>query len=384
MLDSRDKEGLFPIWLVLTRKAILVALLASAALYAQYLDPVGASFCGLHSGCEAVRRSGLGYFGSRFLSIPLGGLVAYAVVFGVSLARPAERFTAWLATAGAVVALGLLLTQAFYVHAFCWLCCVVDATAILAAGFAWMGAREARAGGVGADPLRPATWVGLAVLLCLVPVGWVAVKPMPPVPAEIRALYVPGKINVVEFADFECPYCRALHPVLQRVREDYPAERVNFMRKQVPLPMHGDAVPAARADVCAEAQGKGEELANRLVTLDLTASSIRRAAVGVGVNPSEFDACLASKAPDARIAADTALLDAAGFEGLPTTYVGDKRLLGAVSEAAIRDAFDRAAKEHSDTSIPGPIYLGLAFALLAAVAWLGRTRRATLQHGTTG
>lgn len=382
MPDSRDKEGLFPIWLVLTRKAILVALLASAALYAQYLDPVGASFCGLHSGCEAVRRSGLGYFGSRFLSIPLGGLVAYGVVFAVSLLRP--RFTAWLATAGAVVALGLLLTQAFYVHAFCWLCVVVDTTAILAAVFAWFFVREARADGVGADPLKLTTWVALAVLLCLVPVGWVAVKPMPPVPAEIRALYVPGKINVVEFADFECPYCRALHPVLKGVRESYPADRVNFMRKQVPLPMHGDAVPAARADVCAEAQGKGEELANRLVTLDLTASSIRRAAVGVGVNSSEFDACLASKVPDARIAADTALLDAAGFEGLPTTYVGDKRLLGAVSEAAIRDAFDRAAKEHPDASIPGPIYLGLALALLLAVAWLGRTRRATLQHGTTG
>src|SRR6185503_6117111 len=96
--------------------------------------------------------------------------------------------------------------------------------------------------------------------------------------AVVRAVYEPGKINVVEFADFECPYCRALHPVLKRVIQDYPADRVHFVRKHVPLEMHELARPAARAAVCTEEQGKGEAMADALVQAELSEAAIRRAA----------------------------------------------------------------------------------------------------------
>jgi hypothetical protein len=69
--DSRVPTGL-----VLCRVAVLVALLASSALYVHYLNPADSGLCGLHSGCEDVRRSALSYFQSRFLSMPLVGVMA--------------------------------------------------------------------------------------------------------------------------------------------------------------------------------------------------------------------------------------------------------------------------------------------------------------------
>jgi protein-disulfide isomerase/uncharacterized membrane protein len=381
--DRRDDELRPGTWLVLTRAAVLLALVASAALYAQYLNPAQASFCGHGGGCEAVRRSGLGYFfGNRLLSVPLVGLVAYGTVLVVSVRSPRSRATLRLTAAGALIAVLLVAVQALYVHAFCWLCLVVDLSAVAAALFAGCDARGTGPELPGRrDPLRRAAWFALGSLAVATPLVWVRVKPQPPVPDVIRALYVPGKVNVVEFQDFECPFCRALYPILKRVLADYPPGEVHFVRKQVPLESHEEARPAARADVCAEEQGKGDALADKLVEIDLSASTIRRAALETGVDPERFDRCLASPDPDARIDADVATLKAAGMEGLPTTYIGGKRLLGLVSEAAVRDAMDRAARGEEERGVPGPIYLALAIALALAAGWLGRSSRATVLDG---
>jgi uncharacterized membrane protein len=371
------------LWSGLCRLALLFVLAASAALYVQYLDPAEAAFCGLGSGCEAVRRAGFSYFfGSRFLSLPLFGLVAYGTVLVTSLAAPRSRWTYFFTASGAAGAVVLIGLQALFVHAFCWLCLVVDVGALFAALFAHLDDREKLGKPEDArDPLRPVTWMALAIVSIAAPVVWVSVKPAPPVPSVIRALYEPGKINVVEFADFECPFCRKLHPVLQEVLKSYPKDRVRFVRKHVPLPSHEDAPAAARAVICAEEQGKGEELAGKLMELDpLSATGERRAAVGIGVDVERFDRCVASSAPNARIEADTKLLQAAGMQGLPTTYVQGKRLLGAVSEAALRDAFDKAAAGDTDTGLPAPLYVTLVLAALAAIAWLGRSARVTVRH----
>jgi predicted DsbA family dithiol-disulfide isomerase/uncharacterized membrane protein len=367
------EDSRIPIWLVLCRAAVLVALLASSALYVHYLSPADSGFCGLHSGCEDVRRSGLSYFQSRFLSMPLVGLVAYASVFAVSLVRPSGPELTALAGIGGLLGLALLGAQAFYVRAFCWLCTIVDASAIVAAAAAFLHRRSGE--GDGTDPLRRGAWAAFAVVAILVPIGWTVLKPAPPVPTVIVRQYLPGKINVIEFADFECPFCRKLHPVLKRVISEYPADRVHFVRKHVPLEVHDMALPAARAAVCAEAQGKGEAIAERLIDIELSAAEIRRAAVGAGVDAALFDQCLKSNVPDLRIVADRRLLEDAGMEGLPTTYIGGTRILGVVSEAALRDAFDKAARNEGSSGLPAPVYAALAAALVLATAWLGRSRR---------
>jgi protein-disulfide isomerase len=323
-----------------------------------------------------------GYFRSRFLSMPLVGLVAYATVFVVSLLWPNGKALQMLAFAGGAMGLGLLYTQAFVLHAFCWLCSVVDVAALAAAAAAFAHQTATTEPEHFIDPLQRRAWGALLVLAIGAPLLWPVVKPAPPVPLVIVAGYVPEKINVIEFADFECPFCRKLHPLLKGVIESYPPGSVHFVRKQVPLEMHPDAKPAARAAICAEAQGKGEKLADRLVEIELSASAVRRAAVEVGVDAGAFDRCLASPDPDKRIAADTKLLEDAGMEGLPTTYVGGKRLLGVVSEAALRDAFDRAARNEKSGGVPGWLYIAMVIALAAAATWSGRSPRGSLNDGS--
>jgi protein-disulfide isomerase/uncharacterized membrane protein len=371
MIEARSSnQG--PVWLIVWRSAVLLALAASAALYMQYLDPGEAAFCGLKSGCEAVRKAGFSYFGgSRFLSLPLFGMLAYGGVFAASLWEPRGLLARATTVIGGVCGFLLLAVQAFYVHAFCWLCAVVDVSAVVAAIAAVAYARSEAS----VDPLRPWGWTALALLAVGAPVAWVNVKPGPPVPAAIAALYEPGKINVVEFADFECPFCRAFHPVLQGVLHEYPPAEVHFVRKHVPLEAHEQALPAARAAICAEEQGKGEALADKLVTADLSASADRRAALEIGVDAARFDRCLASSAPDARVAADTKLLKDVGMEGLPTTYVGSKRLLGAVSEAAVRDAVEKAHRGDGNSGVPGGLFVAGVAAAALAVLWLARLSR---------
>jgi predicted DsbA family dithiol-disulfide isomerase/uncharacterized membrane protein len=365
-------------WVVLARVAALVAILASTALYVQYLEPSSAAFCGLDSGCETVRRSVKSYFfGTPFVSIPLFGLIAYAGALAASVWEPRSRVTRLLFIGGGAVGVVLFGVQAFYVKAFCWLCSVVDVAAIFGACSVIL---DARSGSVAThDPLRLWAWLCLAGLVVSAPALWIVVMPAAPLPAGIRALYEPGKINVVEFADFECPFCRKFHFVLKDVIRSYPPGEVHFQRRHVPLPMHENALPAARADVCAEEQGKADVLADRLVDIDLSPTSIHRTAVEVGVDGAKLDRCLGSSEPDRRIAADTKLLNDAGMEGLPTTYVGEQRLLGAVSEETVRDAFEKAKRQSGPGGVPGPWYLAGLLAAVGAVVWLGRSSRGTVR-----
>src|SRR3954463_13819827 len=74
-------------WLFISQLCICVALAASAALYVHYLSPLDSGYCGPTSGCEAARRSGLGYFGRRHRSLPLFSLIAFGGLLALSVRR---------------------------------------------------------------------------------------------------------------------------------------------------------------------------------------------------------------------------------------------------------------------------------------------------------
>ena len=379
-------------WLLLSQLSICAALGASAALYVHYLNPADSDFCGPTSGCEAVRRSGLSYFfGSRFISLPLFALVAFGALLGLSLRRrdpeaaraqgssakwwrdPALTLFAasWI---GGVLGVMLIAYQALVISEFCWLCVIVNLSAILTAGFAFLAAkgRQKDRQGVVESPLSAGAWLGIAGVLVVGPIVWGAIKPLPPVPSAIAALYQPGKINVVEFADFECPYCRRLHTVLAPLVAEY-GEQVHFRRVHRPLSQHVHAEAAARAALCAEAQGKGEEMADELFSATLSPEAIGTLAERLRLDPAFFDACMASEQVTAKLLADAALLPDEQLRGLPTTYIGQKMLVGVPTEAALRDAFERAKR--APTAGPsGPLYVGLLATLIAVLAFFGQRR----------
>jgi predicted DsbA family dithiol-disulfide isomerase/uncharacterized membrane protein len=350
----------------------------SAALFVDYTNGVP-TFCGVQSGCAAVRSSGFGYvmFGTLPLPVPVFGMVGFALLLGVALTRELRRWLPLVAAIGGLAGASLFLLQAVKIGQLCSLCVTVDTLGVLAAVcglILWKGTGDADE----EHALRRGAWIALGTLALLAPLGWPQLRPAPPVPAGVQKLYVPGKINVVEFADYECPFCRRLHPQLQAVMQSYPTQ-VSFTRLNLPLHSHEFAHGAAQAQICAREQGKGDQMADRLFAADdLRPETNRALAKELGVELGAYDRCIASGDADRVIEAESKILIDYGLQGLPTTYVGAKTIIGAQPEEVFRDAFEKAARGEGDHGIPAPAYWLSVLALIGAVSWVGRVRRATL------
>jgi predicted DsbA family dithiol-disulfide isomerase/uncharacterized membrane protein len=373
-MSVRRALGLFGV-----RLASVLALAVSAALLVDYIGRTP-TFCGAGSGCAAVRGSGYGYLTVFETPVPLPvfGLLGFAVLLGFALTRGLVRFVPWVAAVGGVIGLGLFGLQAFKIGHLCSLCVTVDGLSVLAA---ICGLLQWRGQGTANDQfgLRWGAWPLLAILALLAPLAWPQLRPAAPVPAGVQKLYLPGKINVVEFADYECPFCRRLQPELKAVIASYPPGKVNFTRLNLPLKSHEFAHGAAQAQVCAREQGKGDEMADRLfLAEDLHPSSNRALAKELGVELGAYDECIASGRADKVIESESKILLDDGLQGLPTTYVGAKTILGAQPEEVFRDAFERAARGEGEHGIPASVYWPLGLLFAAAISWGGRVRRATL------
>ena len=360
------------------RLASVLALGVSAALLVDYTATLP-SFCGVNSGCNAVRHSGYGYLALSNLNIPVPafGLLGFALLLAASLTPRLQRWVPVVAAVGGAFGFFLLGLQLFKIGRFCSLCTTVDALAVFAAAcgiVVWRARAESN------DPigLRWGAWPALATLSLLAPLGWPQLGPAAAVPAGVLRLYQTGKINVVEFADYECPYCRALHPELSAIIDSYPA-KVHFKSLNLPLKSHPFAHGAALAQVCARDQGQGDAMANRLFSAeDLRPEANRALAKELGLDLVAYDQCLRAGEAERVIEAESKILLDAGLQGLPTTYVGAKTIIGAQPEEVFRDAFDRAERGEDDRGIPTLAYWLGALGMASAICWVGRRRRATL------
>jgi protein-disulfide isomerase len=132
-------------------------------------------------------------------------------------------------------------------------------------------------------------------------------------------------VVIVEFADFECPYCQRIAPLLDQLFDKHKTE-VRMVYKFMPLPMHPRGEPAARAAIAAQNQGKFWEMdralfaaAGRLEDVDLEG-----VARDLGLDMARFHADEASPATKARIDADRKLADDLGVKGTPTFYINGR------------------------------------------------------------
>ena len=369
--------------LLVFRLAVLVALGVSTALLIDYFRPLPA-FCDLGSGCDQIRASGRGKL-FHYIPIPIIGVVGFAFAMVLSL-LPGER-AALLTRVFGILAGGagvaLLLIQAFDLKVFCKLCVAVDTAAIVAALAVFVSLVSKRGSPAPAPPdsaearSGPMQWLWPAATLAamLIPAGWALFQPSPPVPREIASLWKPDKINVVEFVDFECPFCRQLQPTIVELLEEY-GSRVNFVRLNMPLAIHARARFAARAYCCADDQKKGEAMAEALLkTDDLTPEGCEKLAVALGLSLAEYQACVKSAATEARIEDEIARVKSAGLGGLPTVWVEDEVIVGRNPEH-LRDAFTRAANDKPRTRLPTSLLwvaFTLALGVVGALALRGRS-----------
>src|ERR1019366_2296351 len=198
---------------------------------------------------------------------------------------------------------------------FCPPCCAPAASATGTAFVAAWRSAAAREGAAAPPGLRYAGVVGL-LLAALAPVGlgrWLGARAPEVIRAEIKGT-PSGEVTVVDFVDFECPFCRMTRAELEPILESHRA-RLRVVRRQVPLRVHPHALDAARAACCGERLGKGEAMANALFTApveQLTREGCEKLAEIVGLSLGPYRACVADPKTDERIESDRTVFKAAG------------------------------------------------------------------------
>ncbi len=162
------------------------------------------------------------------------------------------------------------------------------------------------------------------------------------IPAEGPARGAPApKVTIVEFSDFQCPFCARVNPTLEQLRSTYPQD-LRIVFRHNPLPFHADAPLAAEAAVAAEAQGKFWEMHDKLFAnqQDLGRQGLEARAGELGLDVSAFRQALDTHAGKARIDADVGLARKVGVRGTPTFFIDGRTVMGAQPFAEFKKVVD--------------------------------------------
>jgi protein-disulfide isomerase len=148
-------------------------------------------------------------------------------------------------------------------------------------------------------------------------------------------------ITLVEFSDYECPFCKSAEPIVKQVKERYPTQ-LRFVTKNFPLDAHPKAKPAAEAAVCAAEQGKFWEYHDLLFDKapQIDAPQLGTYAEQAGLDKAKFDECLAAHRGEPVVKADLEEGQKAGVSGTPAFFVNGVPLAGGRSLNDFAKAID--------------------------------------------
>ena len=139
-----------------------------------------------------------------------------------------------------------------------------------------------------------------------------------------------AKVTIVEFSDFQCPFCSRVVPTLHQIEKEY-GDKVKVVFRHNPLPFHGDAPLAAEAAVAAQAQGKFWEMHDKLFANQqaIKRPDLEKYAGEIGLDVGKFKAALDSGAGKAQIEADKKVAAQVGANGTPNFYIDGRNVVGA-------------------------------------------------------
>ena len=160
-------------------------------------------------------------------------------------------------------------------------------------------------------------------------------------------------IQLVEFADYECPYCIKVYPELKKLEAEF-GDRISFVYKDYPLPMHSHSQKAAEAARCARAQNKFWEYHDRLYTTTaLDIPKLKQLASDLGLDVPKFTTCLESGEQSAAVQKDAAEAQKIGLSGTPSFFLNGHFFTGAFQYEDLRKMVMRelAASKSKDKPI---------------------------------
>jgi protein-disulfide isomerase len=152
-------------------------------------------------------------------------------------------------------------------------------------------------------------------------------------------------ITLVEFSDFQCPYCIAAAPELAAVLKAYPTQ-VKFIFKEYPLETHSQAALAAAAALAAHKQGKFWPMYDAMFTTrdGLSQENLMALAQKNGLDLKRFEADLDSTEVKEAITRDVQDGDRAGVEGTPTLFIDGQRYNGPIDLESLKPVLDAELK----------------------------------------
>jgi protein-disulfide isomerase len=156
-------------------------------------------------------------------------------------------------------------------------------------------------------------------------------------------------ITLVEFSDFQCPYCQRMAPVLKEVSQKF-SDKVRIIYRQYPIPsLHPFALKAAEASLCANEQGKFWEMHDAMFAdqKKLSVSDLKQTAQTLGMNEKKFTSCLDSGRYAEQVQNDSKEAVRSGVSGTPAVFVNGIVIDGgsvpySVVEAAIQKELGRS------------------------------------------
>jgi len=170
-------------------------------------------------------------------------------------------------------------------------------------------------------------------------------------PPLIQVAYDPSRvkgdpdapITIIEFADFQCPFCNRIEPALKDVLAQYQG-KVKLSYRDFPLSqIHPNAKIAAEASRCALDQGKYWEMHDAMVAdqSKLDEAALVKTAVGLGMDHKSFESCLKSGKYEAAVQQDFQAGSDAGVNATPTFFINGEFLSGVQSDADFARIIDR-------------------------------------------
>ena len=148
-------------------------------------------------------------------------------------------------------------------------------------------------------------------------------------------------VEVVEFSDFQCPYCQRAAPTVAQVLSTY-GDRIHLVYRHYPLPNHPNARPAAEAAACAGEQDKFWPYYDKLFANQsrLNTADLKQHAADLAVDTAKFNNCVDSHKYKSIVEADIQAGQDVGVDGTPAFFINGRMLSGAQPFDAFKRIID--------------------------------------------